>query len=276
MKRFLLIGGVLLAVIVAGAVYFMSNIGALIKAAVETYGTEALQAKVALASAEVSVSTGQGQLKGLTIGNPKGFNTPTAMKLGEIKVTLDPARTTKEVIAIKEILIAKPAVTYEMASGGSNFDALQKNAQAYAQKMGAGGGARKGEKPGEGPKLIIDNLYIRDGRVGVSHALLKGKDMSAPLPNIHLKDIGKDTKGASPAEVADKIMASVTKGARSAVGTLNLDKVLGDAAGMAQGAVKGAGEGASKAAGEAAQGATKALEGAAGTAGDTMKKLLGR
>ncbi|MEK7820606.1 MAG: hypothetical protein AAB543_05810 [Pseudomonadota bacterium] len=276
MKRFLLIGGVVLAVIVAGAVYFMSNIGALIKAAVETYGTEALQAKVALSSADVSISSGQGQLKGLTIGNPKGFNTPAAMKLGEIKVTLDPARTTKDVIAIKEILIMKPEVTYEIASGGSNFDVLQKNAQAYAQRMGAGGGAKKEGKAGEGPKLIIDNLYIRDGKVGVSHALLKGKEMSAPLPNIHLKDIGKEKKGASPAEVADKIMASVTKGAQSAVGTLNLDKVLGDAAGVAQGAVKGAAEGATKAAGEAAQGATKALEGAAGAAEGTVKKLFGK
>ena len=274
MKRFLLIGGVLVAVIVAGAVYFMSNIGSLIKAAVETYGTEALQAKVALSSADVSIQSGQGQLKGLTIGNPKGFNTPAAMKLGEIKVVLDPTRTSKDVIAIKEILIAKPEVTYEMASGGSNFDVLQKNAQAYAQKMGAGGGggAKKEEKSGEGPKLIIDNLYVRDGKVGVSHALLKGKEMSAPLPNIHLKDIGKDKKGASPAEVADKIMAAVTKGAQSAVGTLNMDKVLGDAAGMA----KGAAEGATKAAGEAAQGATKALEGAAGAADGAVKKLFGK
>lgn len=272
MKRFLLIGVVLLAVIVAGAVYLMSNIGALIKTAVEKYGTEAFQAKVALSSADVSVSSGQGQLKGLTIGNPKGFNTPAAMKLGQIKVTLDPARTTKDVIAIKEILIMKPEVTYEMASGGSNFDVLQKNAQAYAQKMGAGGGAKKEEKAGEGPKLIIDNLYIRDGKVGVSHALLKGKEMSAPLPNIHLKDIGKEKKGASPAEVADKIMASVTKGAQSAVGTLNLDKVLGDATGVAKGAV----EGASKAAGQAAQGATKALEGAAGAADSAVKKLFGK
>ncbi len=275
MKRTLWIagGGVLtLAVVAAVAVtVLLSNIGSLIKAAVETYGREALQAKVVLADADVSLKSGQGQLKGLVVGNPKGFATEAALKLGEVKVVLDTARTTKDVIVLKEVLIAAPQVTYELASGGSNFDALQKNAQAYAQKMGAGG-AKKDEKKGEGPKLIIDNLYVRDGRVGVSHALLKGKQLDAPLPNIHLKDIGKEKKGATPEEVGERLMASISQGARGAAGTLNIDKLIGDASGLA----KGAAEGAAKAAGDAAQGATKALEGAAGAAGDTMKKLLGR
>ncbi|MBM3581825.1 MAG: hypothetical protein FJX37_07665 [Alphaproteobacteria bacterium] len=275
MKRTLwIVGGGAVALIAVAAIavtVLLSNIGSLIKAAVETYGREALQAKVTLAEADVSVKNGQGRLAGLVVGNPQGFATPAALRLGEVKVTLDTARTTKDVIVLKEVLIAAPQVTYEMASGGSNFDALQKNAQSYAQKMGAGG-AKKDEKKGEGPKLIIDNLYVRDGKVGVSHALLKGKQLDAPLPNIHLKDIGKEKKGATPEEVGERLMASISQGARNAAGTLNIDKLIGEASGLA----KGAAEGAAKAAGEAAQGATKALEGAAGAAGDTMKKLLGK
>jgi hypothetical protein len=276
MKRTLwIIGGgavALIAVVAIAVTVLLSNIGSLIKAAVETYGREALQAKVTLAEADVSVKNGQGRLAGLVVGNPQGFATASALKLGEVKVTLDTARTTKDVIVLKEIVIAAPQVTYEMAmAGGSNFDALQKNAQAYAQKMGAGG-AKKDEKKGEGPKLIIDNLYVRDGKVGVSHALLKGKQLDAPLPNIHLKDIGKEKKGATPEEVGERLMASISQGARSAAGTLNVDKLIQDASGMA----KGAAEGAAKAAGDAAKGATKALEGAGGAAGDAVKKLFGK
>ena len=275
MKRILWLGGgaVLTIVVVVGivAAVLMSNIGALTKAVVEKYGREALQAKVTLADADVSLKSGQGQLKGLVVGNPKGFATASALKFGEIKVTLDTARTTKDVIVLKEVLIAAPEATYEFASGGSNFDVLQRNAQAYARTMGAGG-AKKDEKKGEGPKLIIDNLYVRDGKVGVSHAVLKGKQLDVPLPNIHLKDIGKDKKGATPEEVGERVMASIGSGARSAVGTLNLDKILGEAGQAA----KGAAEGAAKAAGEAAQGAAKALEGAAGEASGAMKKLFGK
>lgn len=275
MKRTLwIVGGgavALIAVVAIAVTVLLSNIGSLIKTAVETYGREALQAKVTLAEADVSVKNGQGRLAGLVVGNPQGFATPAALRLGEVKVTLDTARTTKDVIVLKEIVIAAPQVTYEMASGGSNFDALQKNAQAYARKMGAGG-AKKEEKKGEGPKLIIDNLYVRDGKVGVSHALLKGKQLDAPLPNIHLKDIGKDKKGATPEEVGERLMASISQGARNAAGTLNVDKLIQDASGMA----KGAAEGAAKAAGDAAKGAAKALEGAGGAAGDAVKKLFGK
>ncbi len=275
MKRTLwIVGGSAVALVAVAGIavtVLLSNIGSLIKTAVETYGREALQAKVTLADADVSVKNGQGRLAGLVVGNPQGFATPAALRLGEVKVTLDTARTTKDVIVLKEIVIAAPQVTYEMASGGSNFDALQKNAQAYARKMGAGG-AKKEEKKGEGPKLIIDNLYVRDGKVGVSHALLKGKQLDAPLPNIHLKDIGKDKKGATPEEVGERLMASISQGARSAAGTLNVDKLIQDASGMA----KGAAEGAAKAAGDAAKGAAKALEGAGGAAGDAVKKLFGK
>lgn len=271
MKRFVWIGAGAIVAIAVVAVVLMSNVGALIKAAVEKYGTEAFQAKVTLADADISLKNGQGQLKGFVVGNPKGFNTPSALRFGEVKVTLDTARSTKDLIVLKEVVIAAPEATYEFASGGSNFDVLQRNAQAYAKKMGAGGD-KKEEKKGEGPKLIIDNLYIRDGKVGVSHALLKGKQLDVPLPNIHLADIGKEKKGATPDEVAERVMTSISRGAQNAVGTLNIDKMLGGAAAAA----KDAAAGAAKAAGEAAQGATKALEGAAGAAGDTMKKLLGK
>lgn len=276
MKRYLLLGGgaVLTIVVVAAiaAVVLLSNIGALTKAVVEKYGREALQAKVTLADVDVSLKSGQGRLTGFVVGNPKGFVTASALRFGEVKVTLDTARTTKDVIVLKEVLIAAPEATYEFASGGSNFDVLQRNAQNYARTMSPRGEAKTDAKKGEGPKLIIDNLYIRDGKVGVSHAALKGEQLDAPLPTIHLKDIGKEKKGATPEEVGERLMASIARGAQSAVGTLNLDKVLGEAGRAA----KGAAEGATKAAGEAAEGAAKALEGAAGAAGGTMKKLLGK
>ncbi len=51
------------------------------------------------------------------------------------------------------------------------------------------------------------------------------------MPDIHLEDIGKKDDGASPAEVAKEIMGSVKSSVGSAVGTLNLDKVLGNVGG---------------------------------------------
>jgi thiamine biosynthesis protein ThiC len=78
---------------------------------------------------------------------------------------------------------------------------------------------------------MIEDLYINNGNVSVSHSLLMGKKLSASIPDINLQDIGKEEQGASPAIVAKEIMASVTSNVGTAVGTLNLDKVLGNVSG---------------------------------------------
>ncbi len=270
MKRGLLIGGgVAVAVIIGIAVFLLSNLDSLVKEAVEKVGTEATQAKVSLSSVDISLKSGSGTLNGMKVGNPKGFNTPAAFELGGISVKLDIASVGKDPIVIKEIVISKPQVTYEFGGSGSNIDAIQKNVDSYAKQFSSGSGANKHD--GQGPKLVIENLYIRGGKINVSAAFLKGKALSTPLPDVHLKDIGKKKKGASPAEVAKKIISSMTKGAGSAVGALNLDKMMQGATKAAGDAAKAVTEGAAKAVG----GAGETLEKGMGDAGKSLKKLFG-
>jgi len=49
--------------------------------------------------------------------------------------------------------------------------------------------------------------------------------VTAPLHEIHLKDIGREEGGATPGEVVEKIIGSVRSESVSAVAKLNLDKV---------------------------------------------------
>jgi hypothetical protein len=269
MKRGLLIGGgvigAVLVVVVVAAVLLVSNLGTLIKKGVETYGSEVVQAKVTLDKADVSATTGEGALKGLTVGNPKGFTTPSAFRLGSVSVKLDTGTLTKDVIVVKEVIVAAPEVTYEIAAQGSNIDAIQKNVNAYMAKFGSG---KSEAKKSEGPKIIIENLYIRDGKANVSATALQGKTLSANLPAIHLKDIGKEKKGAAPEEVVQTVVASLSVGAAKAVQTLDLGKALG-AAGAAAGDVK-------KALEDSAGKTIKGLEGSGQKAGDQLKKLFGQ
>ncbi|MBI3452706.1 MAG: hypothetical protein HY057_07755, partial [Rhodospirillales bacterium] len=91
-----------------------------------------------------------------------------------------------------------------------------------------------------------------DGQIGIGHTALKGRTLSAGLPAIHLKDIGKDNGGASPAEVIDKVMASIG-GAAAKVAGADLDKALGTLRDTAAGAIKDAVK-------DAAPGATDQLQ----------------
>ena len=272
MKKVLIGVGVLIVVIAGGLYFVFSSLDSIIKAAVEKYGSEITQTKVTLNEVKLSVTSGKGALRGFTLGNPKGFNTESAMKFGEVSVSVDPTTVTSDVIVIKEVRITGPQVTYELGSDGSNFDAIQKNVEAYTGGGSGKAAAKKEKKDGkQGPKLIIENLYITDGKVGVSAGFLKGKTLGGTLPDIHLKDIGKEKKkepGASPAEVAKKIMDSISAGATKAVSALNIDgltKSLKGAAGGAMEKLKSGGAGAGE-----------TLEKGLGGAGDALKGLFGK
>ena len=234
MKRILLIvGGLVIVLVVAAVIFLFTGLGAAIKAVVEGVGSRATQSDVHLASADVSLTSGEGVLKGLVVGNPKGFSTPSAIELGEIRVKLDTSTVTSDVVVIKEIVIDGPSLTYEVGPGGSNIGVIQDNVAAFGggtEKQSPGGGAASAgtQKPAkqtkaEGTKLIIESLVIKNGHVGVSASFLGGKALGASLPEIRLHDIGKASGGATTAEVAKQVLDALTHGALDAVSGLNLD-----------------------------------------------------
>ncbi len=257
MKRCLIIGGIVLLILIVAVILLLANLGSVIKTIVEKVGSEAMRAKVTLQEVDVSLTSGKGALRGLTVGNPAGFKTDSAIKLSEIGVDLDVGTVKNDVVLIREIVIKAPRVTYEFASGGSNIETLQRNVEAYA---GGEKGRSAAQDEKKGRKLVIENLYIRDGRLDVSADFLKGEKVGVALPTIHLKDIGKKdgkSEGASAAEVAERVIASIGGTARSAVGTLNV--------GAIQDALK-----------EGAGGAQKTMKEGAGGIQEKMKKVFGK
>ncbi len=260
--RGILIGiGVLVVAVIAIVSFVFSSLDGMIQEAVETYGSEITQAEVKLKAVNIDITSGKGGLSGLKIGNPKGFATPSAFNLGEISVTIDSGSVTSDTVIIKEIVIAAPEVTYELAAGGSNIDAIQKNVDAYMAKLGGGsGGDAAKQDGGEGPKLIIENLYVRGGKVNVSASLLEGKTLSAGLPDIHLKDIGKEDGGATPSEVAEKVLSALNDSAVKAASSIGIGKTL---------------DSLKQSLGGATEGVSKAVDDAAGQVGTKLKGLLG-
>ena len=65
---------------------------------------------------------------------------------------------------------------------------------------------------------------MRDGKVSVrdNAAFLIGKKLDASLPNIELKNIGKEEGGASAGDVVAKVMDAVTGAVVKAVGSLGI------------------------------------------------------
>lgn len=269
MLKWILIGVGALVVVVGGVLFFaLSQLDSIVKAVVEKVGTEVTGTKVTLNSVDISLKSGSGTLGGFSVQNPDGFAKDDAFAFDRVSVTLDIASvfpTVKDPIVVKDVTVVKPRIIYDIGEKGSNFDKIKQNTEA---STGAGSGgskpaaASKDEKPA--PKIIIEKLTMTDGSVAVRHHMLKDKKISAPLPTVQLKDIGKEKGGATPAEIAKRVFASVQESATKAVGSVDLGGMLKDVGGLAKDATKAVGGAASGAADKAKSlggGATDAVKG---------------
>lgn len=197
---------------------------------------------VAVKVDRVSLDPAQGVLTitGLELGNPKGFKTERALALGNVTLKVDVRSLTQDVMRIHEIAVDQPAVTYEYASGTSNLDVIQRNVENYvAQWSNAPQPNAQSEKA---RKLIIDHLFIRGGKVEVSSVALQGKAMVLPMADIHLTDLGRESGGATPAQVAQKVVGAVTQAVKRATFGVQLDGAVESVkrgVGQAVDAVKG-------------------------------------
>ncbi len=274
------IGLLLVIVLIAGGVFYLfSNLNDLVRTAVEEAGTRATGVAVTLGEVDIDVTGGSGALGNLNVANPSGYKTDYVFNLGDIAVSLDLNSIQSNPVVIKEIVVTAPKVIYELGDGGSNVDVIQKNVENFTQQLsggGSGGGSGSGGSSagGDETKVVIDNLYIRGAEVSVSAGFLDGKKLGTSLPEIHLTDIGKDSGGASPGEVAGQVIDELTKGIQGAVAGLNLEdlekaagqaveeatKAVEGAASEAAKAVEGVGGGAGEAAGDALKGATEGVK----------------
>jgi len=221
MKKIIIAVGVLVIIIIAAVFFLVGNLDTIIKKGVETAGPKILKAPVTLDDVEISVSSGTGELKGLTIGNPSGYKTDYAFKLGGIAIDLDVKSVTTDKVHIRSIIIKGPQINFEGALGKkNNLSQLQANAAGFS-------GTDKGEDKDSGPsgdrdsgagkKVQIDLIRIEDGKINAVMDLIKEeKSIEVALPAVELHDIGKN-KDATMADAMKLILSSLNKAAMPAV-----------------------------------------------------------
>src|SRR5439155_8360214 len=127
----------IVALIAAAAIFWVYySLDVIVKVALEHYGPDVLGVPVKVSGVRISPKTGEGTLAGVEIGNPPGFAAARAVKLGEIRVSIDPLTLTEPVISIRELAVDAPLITFERGRGGNNLDAIQKHIDAYVRSSG--------------------------------------------------------------------------------------------------------------------------------------------
>jgi hypothetical protein len=213
MKKLLVGILVALAVLVIVAMVAVSLLldGA-VKRGIETLGPKLTQVSIKLDGVSLSLLSGSGKVKGLIVGNPEGYTTPQAIRVGLAGVSVSPGSVLSDKIVVRSVRVEAPEITYEGGLMRNNLNKILDNVKAAT-----GGGVKpvtKDSTPAEkqaGRKLQVDDFLITGAKVHVSGTL------TIPLPDIHLTDLGKGPDGITAADLTRRVLDEVVTGTLKAV-----------------------------------------------------------
>ncbi len=208
-------------VVVAVLLYVTASLDSLVKQGIETYGSRIVGAPVRVGSVEISLSSGRGTLRELSVSNPEGFSNGDALRLAEVTLDIQPSSLTQEPLVIQEITILGPQVNAEVsASGSTNIDVLRRtlDVSAYAGASSDGGSATSPEEADDTPPplLRINELTFADGVLAADTTAIGGDVRTLELAPLRLAELGG--KNGQPVDViAKSILDAYTRGVASVV-----------------------------------------------------------
>ena len=216
---------VILMVVGLAVVFFSLN--SIVKKGVETVGPMMTKVEVKLGSADISPFSGGGKLSKLFVGNPEGYKSPSAIQVGDIKVSVSVDSVLSDTIVVNEVNVQAAEITLEGSLSGNNLTTIMDNlngASATATEPKPKGAATS--PPGtskSSKKFIVKDFVIEGAKVNLNVTLpgLGNKIMTVPVPAVHLQNIGTAENGVTAEQLGQTIMkpllASVTKAATDAL-----------------------------------------------------------
>ena len=115
------------------------------------------------------------------------------MKVGSIRLDVDETSLTSDTIIINTIEVVAPEINYEKSGGNDNFKTILNNVKNSVTSDNTTSKGSPEVKTGK--KIIINNFIVRDGKVSLIMPSLGGRSLTASLPDIHLKGLGKGKRG---------------------------------------------------------------------------------
>jgi hypothetical protein len=210
MRRALVALVVLVAIAAGGAWLAFNYLDVVVKWALEHYGPIVAGVPVKVREVQISPQNGRGAVRSLEIGNPAGFGSAYAARFGEIRIHIDPATLTKDVIVVHELSIEQAMVAYERADRGTNLDAIQRSIEAYVKQSNTEAGGTPGKKPREAKRrFVVERLVVRGTKGDMSNPALKRQGITVDLPDIMLTDVGKRQGGLTASELSNVVASAL-------------------------------------------------------------------
>ena len=206
MKKLIKIIAILFVVcIVATILFFTIFLDKTVKYGVELVGPQIIGVPVALEDVNISIFNGSGEITNLAISNPDGFDTEFIAKVERARLDIDLKTLLSNKIIIEKLIVEGPVFAYEMSRKGNNVSKILENLKAGKKDDAEKGSAGEQGKKISGKKIQINLFRMTDAKVR-----LQSDTVALPIPDIELKDIGKEDDGVSPEEAVAEIFSKVS------------------------------------------------------------------
>lgn len=184
-----------------------------------------------IGSVGVNAYDGCLEVRDVNLENPEGYDERCALRLDFAKVSLDAQSLVTDVIHIREITVDGLFVSHVSKDGVNNFDAISANLKKDdAPSSGKSADDGKAKRAGDGKSMSDDDgspekKFIID-RISISNVKIKYGFVTIPVPmTIVIKDVGKDSGGATPLqalmEILDQLFNAAVKAGVSAKNALS-------------------------------------------------------
>lgn len=230
-RKLVLVGLVVVVAIAAAVYYFLASVDEIVARAIESNGSAVTGTTVSVSGVSISLRDAKGSIRGLRIGNPRGFS-GDAVSFRHITIGIDPASlVAREPIVLTEVRVADPSVNLVLdSSGRSNLQALQANIK---------GSDGSGQASSSGPpvRIGIRRFEVAGTKLSADVSAVGGKNYETNLSPVNRSNIG-GSAGASPAEIAKVIVGAFVEATVAAVARTEaqhqLDKLIDKKLGAGQ------------------------------------------
>jgi hypothetical protein len=176
-----------------------------VASAIERHGSALTGTSVDVAGVDLALSAGRADLAGVTVGNPRGYDTDYAVRIGSAAVELDIGSLAGAVPVIEELVLDGALINAEQRAAASNLTDIQQHATGSSSEAPAG-------EPG---RIVVERFRVRNARVLLTSEHLSTPE-ELPLRDVVVENIGSATGGVTYSEAAEAMLLPILAAARSA------------------------------------------------------------
>ena len=155
---------------------------------VVTVGSRITKTPVNIKNAKFSLFSGNGEIKGLLISNPSGFNEDNAITVDKVNFNIDTTSLFSNYIVINYVKVDGINVMYEILENSSNIATILENIESLEKGVD---NITAESYIGTKKKAYIKNIVFNNGKVKLRNKMLQ-EAKTIQLPIIEHDDIGNE------------------------------------------------------------------------------------